>query len=484
MVANSFQMDLSWITQTDYYAGLFKSSPKVTCHLSGDPGVSDPTEQETGFESWECQVCANRNPPGLSPAAARICSLCGVPRTSFPLPIASVLSQHLSSSLPSSSSASLTATTGTPPKQYSNACPACTFLNHPSLRSCEICSTDLPQLKREFTKSAPSSRSITPGFDDIDQSSTKMIKISFRKGGDKVFYAVLKRSLKSKAWEESGARLALNHDVNRTNLDVPHTTGIGGILRTVESSALGREVHMKNALQDLEALRVKAKDMVKLAAELNEKLTLASTSSRSLRNSSEPEEATFILSSLSQLGLQMSNTPVTLDMMKDERKWSEELARELAGVLQGTTKEGIMKNRGIIALDEVWGSWNRARGVALIPPSTFLQVIPLLPAYTEPVIQHRAFPSGLNVLHTPPYTQAAFAARISNFLVLSGARTTMEIAAEENLTVSLVTEMMDAIEDDGAVCRDAAITGGGGGTLSELRWWRNLFLDYIWDGAE
>ena len=62
----------------------------------------------------------------------------------------------------------------------------------------------------------------------------------------------------------------------------------------------------------------------------------------------------------------------------------------------------------------------------------------------------------------------------------------MEIAAEENLTVSLVTEMMDAVEFDGAVCRDAAVTGGrgSGGTVSELRWWRNVFVDYIWDGAE
>ena len=170
--------------------------------------------------------------------------------------------------------------------------------------------------------------------------------------------------------------------MNRTDSHVPHSTGRsgigvcgsscflfltvyfyqGGILRTVETSAQGRETHMKDALQDLEALMVKAKDMVKLAAELNDKLTIASTS-RTLRNHSEPEEATFIRSSLSQLGLQMSNTPVTLDMMTDERRWFEELARELAGVLQGTTKAGIMKERGIIALDEVWGSWNRARGV-------------------------------------------------------------------------------------------------------------------------
>ena len=120
---------------------------------------------------------------------------------------------------------------------------------------------------------------------------------------------------------------------------------------------------MKDALQDLEALMVKARDMVRLAAELNDKLT---SISRVSGTSSQPEEATFIRSSLSQLGLQMSNTPVTLDMMKDERKWFEELARELAGVLQGNSKTGIMKDRGIIALDEVWGSWNRARGVGTL----------------------------------------------------------------------------------------------------------------------
>lgn len=60
----------------------------------------------------------------------------------------------------------------------------------------------------------------------------------------------------------------------------------------------------------------------------------------------------------------------------------------------------------------------------------------------------------------------------------------MEIAAEENLTVSLVTEMMDAVEVDGTVCRDAAITGSGSDTISEFRWWGNLFVDYIWDGPE
>ncbi|KAF8963287.1 EAP30/Vps36 family-domain-containing protein [Flammula alnicola] len=505
-IAKSFEMALSLIVQTEYYAGLFKSSPKVTCHLSGNPVASGSAEQDRAhaqFDSWECEVCAYRNPPGLSPAATRICALCGVPRTAVPTPITSVSSHHLSSSLPSSA---LSSTTNLAPELYSSsghkqtsiACPACTFLNHPYLRSCEICSTELPQYKGGEHRSAPSSRPITPDDDD-DDASAKMIKISFRRSGDKSFYAVLKRSLKSKAWEESGAgssSTALNGS-DSDNRNTIGRSGISGILRTVETSAKGRETHMKDALQDLEALMVKAKDMVKLAAELNEKLTASaqSSGSRPSLTATEPEEATFIRSSLSQLGLQISNTPVTLDMMKDEREWFDELARELARVLQGPPHlnkndiitSGMMKDRGIIALDEVWGGWNRARGVALIPPSTFLQVIPHLPGHTIPTIRYRAFASGLNVLHTPPYTPAAFGARLSSFLVMAGPKTTMEISAEESLTVALVSEMLDAAEQEGSVCRDdssAAITGGGSGTGVELKWWTNLFVGYIWDGQE
>jgi ESCRT-II complex subunit VPS36 len=167
------------------------------------------------------------------------------------------------------------------------------------------------------------------------------------------------------------------------------STQSDGILRTVETSAQSTATDMSNALQDLEALMIKAKDMVSLAADLNERLTAATAATTTLSSSpsitpstslltvglSEPEEATFIRSSLSQLGLQMTNTPVTHDMMKDEQRWTNELARELARVLQGTGNEprksggsdggGMMKDRGIIALDEVWGGWNRARGVGM-----------------------------------------------------------------------------------------------------------------------
>ena len=131
---------------------------------------------------------------------------------------------------------------------------------------------------------------------------------------------------------------------------------------------------MTDALRDLEAFMAKARDMVRLAQDLNEKLSATSSSSHSSSLSSEPEEATFIRSSLSQLGLQMANAPVTLDMIKDEKKWEEQLVRELADVIQGGgSGKGILRGRGIIGLDEVWGGWNRARGMCEYAYSSIAQ---------------------------------------------------------------------------------------------------------------
>jgi len=346
-------------------------------------------------------------------------------------------------------------------------------------------------------KSAPSSRpaSPDPSDDDDDSAPSRIIKISFRKGGDKAFYAVLRRALKSKSWAVGVGNNTAAAPGDSSAADNANRSGISGILRTVESSAQGRATDMTDAFQDLEALMVKAKDMVRLAADLNERLTASSTTAATASSafagdalvpSTEPEEATFIRSSLSQLGLEMSNAPVTLDMMKDERRWIEQLARELASVLQGSSNagrdtRGMMRERGIIALDEVWGGWNRARGVALIPPSTLLLVIPHLAACTTPTINMRTFPSGLSVLHTPPYSHVAFAARLSGLLVLSGPKTTTEVAREERVAVGLAAEMIEAVEKDGELCRDdeaCAIRGGG----AEVRWWGNVFHGYVWDG--
>jgi len=210
---NSLALDLIYVTRTDYYAGLFTSSPKVTLYLarkglnfniisSDGPLATQGDHNGTSPINWECDVCGNknRNVSGCSPSSTQVCVLCGVVR---PSAAQSTSSKHLSIYLPTSSAVSLSSSTPT----TSVACPACTFLNHPSLVECEICETKLfdvsPDVSKPTAKSTPATRPSSPDVDDKDQDPTggNLIKVSFRKGGDKVFYTALKRSLKGKAWE-------------------------------------------------------------------------------------------------------------------------------------------------------------------------------------------------------------------------------------------------------------------------------------------
>ncbi len=241
--SRSFSLDLAHVGRTEYYAGLFTSSAKITLYLNDPPPrpltsiVADRAESSLDspaasyqVEFWECEVCSNRNPIGLTSSAAFVCALCGVPRASMKAPITipsrqtAAGSYSLSKSLPSSSVnlAKLRLSSSpspsppvpevpAPPATGEVACIACTFLNSPLLQECEICGTPLPRKPslapppRLPAKSAPASRSATPALDsdddDDDNPDKRMIRLSFRKGGDKAFYNVLRRTLLGRAWE-------------------------------------------------------------------------------------------------------------------------------------------------------------------------------------------------------------------------------------------------------------------------------------------
>ncbi|KAG9125872.1 hypothetical protein FRC07_005812 [Ceratobasidium sp. 392] len=417
--------NLSRIKQTDVYAGFLKSSAKVILMLSAhdDPGNQstpdndasefvDDTTSETlvddipSREGWVCPICSYNNPASASESAP-ICVLCGVPKNDdIPMP------QHKISSV-----------------------------------------------------SSPTTPARTP-----DPNARDMFKISFRKGGDKVWYAALKRTLLAKAWARAPP--------SKAALPSTQARGIHGILQSVEINAQTTQDDMEDALKDLEALMSKAREMADYAKLLNMKLTqqeqedqrrrLESGYSTSDTNSHAPSdsETTFIRSSLARLGL--PTDAVTQDMVADERAYHTELAKELGGLLLGggpkgkskaVEQQGIMEDsRGIVGLDEVWGAWNRARGVALLPPSTLLTVVPLLPNHTYPPIHMRTLRSGLRVLHTPDYTREAFAKRLDQSLraCFPQGRTSFQIAADEGAGVSLamVQEMVECAEEDGAIARD------------------------------
>lgn len=108
--------------------------------------------------------------------------------------------------------------------------------------------------------------------------------------------------------------------------------------------------------------------MVELAESFNKTLMEHEAQRQQL-----PEDAQFIIeSSMARLGLH-STSPVASEGGKEDERQLEDLARELGSILTSgpnvntsSRKSGaLMQARGMIALDEVWGAWNRARGVGM-----------------------------------------------------------------------------------------------------------------------
>jgi ESCRT-II complex subunit VPS36 len=87
------------------------------------------------------------------------------------------------------------------------ACPACTFLNHPSLRNCEICSTALPISKAITSTSTAGTGASGPDVTAAglggDAGKLEIVRLSFRKGGVQECYRRLKNVLSDKAWERA-----------------------------------------------------------------------------------------------------------------------------------------------------------------------------------------------------------------------------------------------------------------------------------------
>jgi ESCRT-II complex subunit VPS36 len=186
---NSLAILLSSVNETEHYSGFITSSPKLTLFFrKEDAGPLNASLSGSDEQDWTCQVCDEKNLGGDK------CKLCGVPKDAIESE-----PQSLASSLPSRTSILRSVS----PSVQEVACTACTFLNSTSLKTCEICGSPLPTLQTKTSKSAPISRASSPGMsalDDPNELNISAFKISFRKGGDKAFYTLLKRSLKSKAW--------------------------------------------------------------------------------------------------------------------------------------------------------------------------------------------------------------------------------------------------------------------------------------------
>ncbi|WFD33130.1 amidase [Malassezia sp. CBS 17886] len=439
--SRSVRLDL--VRQTEHYSGFLKSSPKITLLLAPAATSARAAGAADALRAaWICSVCGFHN--NARATVDPRCDLCGVSAAQGETPPAS----------PPAAAAS------------STVCPACTFANHAAMVRCEMCDTALRETARRGDAATARDR----------HSHRGSVKLSFRAGGDRVFYAHLRTTLQAKPW-----------------LDTPATTvapaGIDGALGAPGAQTGMHAEHMADAFRDLDALMAQAKHMVDFAQSLRAQLELRESSSQ--RGGETPpdndEAPSLIQSAMVQLGL--SAPAVTPDMVRGEREYYQELARELAGVLLGPpAAPGLLgvgevdavgdaasraassaRSPGLIPLDEVWGVWNRARGVVLREAAEFL------PTVTLPRIALRELRSGLTVLVTPRFDVAQVQARVLGYLDRArderrGGLTTVQMAREEAAPLPLVQELLEGIEmGSGAIVRDQC-------AAQTTRWFRNVMV--------
>ncbi|EGO58941.1 hypothetical protein NEUTE1DRAFT_145052 [Neurospora tetrasperma FGSC 2508] len=545
----SAALDLKDIERYEFYAGFLKSSPKITLvpkankRASLQPsrnGNASPAQRvDSPFRAppvdtppassatWVCTICSFSNPvpSNFDPTTASEhtslppCLACGIKPT-----LTHILKATISNAtsrqpgggpaiyppLPdrskqgSESTAPATQTSSSPfqaaDASASFQCPRCTFLNHPSLMSCEMCggpliSNDLPaelmQQRRETDSPGPVLSSLAPKSEALES-----VKISFRGGGEKIFYERLKGSMTQRKWLLQGAPPIPKTSSNGLGVgsgsgggagggvgsgggqpERVKIAGIAGLEQRGQSMRKNNEIVIGNAFEDLEALMASAKDIVALAETFARQVKGAGGASSGSENA-------LLAESASQLGL-IATKDIVGSGGGGDSLYLSELARTLAEFLTDDARGVLRKAGGIISLVDLWAMFNRLRGgVELVSPADFEKAVNLWDKLGLPV-RLRTFKSGVKVVQGRDRTDEttirallAWMQDLHNFPPDRevawdwrefGRGVTARDAAERfGWSIGVAEEELEMAEERGVLCREEGIEG--------LKFWEN-FID-------
>ncbi|KAL8411064.1 hypothetical protein RB596_000644 [Gaeumannomyces avenae] len=551
---HSVALDLKDVERYEFYAGFLKSSAKITlvpkpskrrstlqprsqAQSSSSPlrnGASPPASRPDGAArggvaappatstaTWVCTICSFSNPvpSNFDPATANAhtplppCLACGIkpalthvlkaaisnatsrPPLSVPLPLrpqAQTVVSHGYGDDTSNNSRGGSATTSS--EEASFQCPRCTFLNHPSLMSCEICGAPLisQDVPAQLTAVEPRTESpgpfLTPVGNHPGVENPESVKLSFRGGGEKVFYERLKGSMTQRKWLLQDAppiprsmRSTGDGDAGSPSRSTPgadrvRTAGIAGLEKRGLEMRKNNEMVIGSAFEDLEALMASAKEIV----------ALAETFARQVNNSGgagSSEASRLLAESASQLGL--VTTKDVVGGNSSESLYISELARNLAEFLTDDSRGILKRSGGIISLVDLWAMFNRARGgVELVSPMDLEKAVRQWEKLQLPV-RLRTFKSSVMVaqgadrtdestvktilawmkdLHEfPPDREVAW-----NWYEFGRGVTAQDAAERFGWSIGVAEEELEMAEERGVLCREEGIEG--------LKFWEN-FID-------
>lgn len=355
---------------------------------------------------------------------------------------------------------------------------------------------ELTQQARPHAESpGPILNSLGPAPSGLDNPES--IKISFRGGGDKIFYERLKGSMTQRKWLLQGAPpipkssrpgeppLSNGSGTGTGSIPTrerPKIGGIAGLEHRGQAMRKNNELVIGSAFEDLEALMASAKDIVALAENFARQVKGASGSGAS-------EDALLLADSVSQLGLITTKDIVGSSSGGgsggSDSLYLSELARTLAEFLTDDRRGVLKKAGGIISLVDLWAMFNRARGgVELVSPADFEKAVNLWEKLGLPV-RLRTFKSGVKVVQGRDRTDDTTIKALLSWLGdlrefpperevpwdwrTFGRGVTARDAAERfGWSIGVAEEELEMAEERGVLCREEGIEG--------LKFWEN-FID-------
>ncbi|KAJ2082352.1 Vacuolar protein-sorting-associated protein 36 [Coemansia sp. RSA 988] len=431
------------------------TSAGIAGETTGAAATSTGAGSASGAPDWKCVICDYVNRGG----GVGKCLLCGVQR------------QDDSPDLGIERSRDPSVLNGT---DQPIRCPVCTFDNHASMEKCEMCDGKLRPLPAEHPDSvqdmvqqvhAPARRSSHEG-----NSAGGVIKLSFRAGGSSQFYTALKGALSSPLWNSGGPAATGDTPPAPVARVWPHkerrTTagGISTIVSAAHETGRVRDVRLKSAFSDLDALTAMANEMVGMAEHIATQLNSPAASKlHKVGGGESDEDSAARVDAFRQYVLDLGiESPVTKDTAG--AVFHEELARELCDYLENY----VSQSGGTVALVDAYCLYNRAREFSLVYPSDFVQACGKFEKLGLG-LRLREYPSGLLTIEDPgSASDALIASRIDSYVQSFGPLTANSLAAMDDCPLTLAEERLWLCERNGQLCRDESVEG--------VRFYNNVFV--------
>lgn len=314
------------------------------------------------------------------------------------------------------------------------------------------------------------------------------VKLSFRNGGEKIFYERLKGAMTQRKWllheappvpssgMSNGGGEAGSVSRSDSGSGRKKAAGIAGLEQMGLDRRKNNERMIGSSFEDLEALMASAKEIVALAESFARQVGNGTDSATTEANA-------LLAESASQLGLVTTKDIVGgRSGSGSESLYLSELSRNLAEFLTDDARGVLKKAGGIMTLVDLWAMFNRARGgVELVSPNDFEKAARLWEKLKLPV-RLRTFKSGVMVVQSRDRTDEITIRTIMAWLrdlheippdrdvpwdwqMFGRGVTAHDTADRFGWSIGVAEEELEMAEERGVLCREESLEG--------VKFWQN-----------